>query len=323
MSTGSEGLAARRAAFRDALRHADLLNAARAAARLQAHAAALDGDEVRSARATRIALGRTIRDARSRRMMTARPAPHPQTTLLRRPRRLRSAVAAAVALLAIVLGGGWLAFPHDPSAGDAADGGAPAAAAADAAVPILPQSRGRVILAVAAAVAAEPQATVVPDPVTVVVPSPAGSPASAGPTGSTGATGPTGPIGGTGASGPTGSGGPGTGVPSATPSATPTATPPRATPLQPLARGFARLTGQVVDAQTGRGIPGACVSLGPCTTVSTQTDASGRWTLDLPVGSGRLDWGLEFAKAGYVTATLSVRSRTGYIFLGQERLAPG
>ena len=57
--------------------------------------------------------------------------------------------------------------------------------------------------------------------------------------------------------------------------------------------------------------------------MSTQTDASGRWTLDLPVGSGRLDWGLEFAKAGYVTAALSVRSRTGYIFLGQERLAPG
>src|SRR5207237_763959 len=112
MSTGSDGLAARSAAFRDALRRADLLVAARAAA-----------------------------------------------------------------LLAIVLSG-WLALPHDPGAGDAAGGGAPAAAGADAAVPILPQSRGRVILAVAAApVVAEPQATVVPDPVTVVVPSPAGSPA--------------------------------------------------------------------------------------------------------------------------------------------------
>ena len=315
MSTASEGLAARRAAFREALRDRDLLNAARAAARLQAHAAALDGDEVRAARATRIAFGRAIREARSRRAAAVSPAPHARATLLRRPRRLRSAVAAAVALLAIVLGG-WLAFPHDPDAGDAAGGGAPAAAAADAAVAILPQSRGRVILAVAA-VAAEPQAIVVPDPVTVVVPSPGGNPAPAGPTG------PTGPIGGTGASGPTGSGGPGSGVPSASPSAVPTATPPRATPLPPLARGFARLTGQVVDAQTGRGIAAACVSLGPCTTESTQTDAAGRWTLDLPVGSGRLDWGLEFAKAGYVTATLSVRTRTGYIFLGQERLTPG
>src|SRR5438105_11103211 len=182
------------------------------------------------------------------------------------------------------------------------------AARAAATVPILPQSRGRVIFAVAAApVVAQPQATVVPDPVTVVVPSPAGSPAPAGPTGPTG---PTGPIGATGASGPTASGGPGTGGPSATPSVTPTATPPRATPLPPLALGFARLTGQVVDAQTGRGVPGACVSLGPCTSVSTQTDAAGRWTLDLPVGSGRLDWGLEFAKAGYLSATLSVRSRT-------------
>src|SRR5438132_4225384 len=149
MSTANDGVAARRAAFRDALRWADLATAARAAARLQAHATALDGDEVRAARATRIALGRAIRDARARRVMTARLAPHARATLLRRPRRLRSAAAAAIALLALVLSG-WFALPrdlHDPGAGDAAGGGAPAA---DAAVPILPQSRGRVVLAVAA-----------------------------------------------------------------------------------------------------------------------------------------------------------------------------
>ena len=63
-------------------------------------------------------------------------------------------------------------------------------------------------------------------------------------------------------------------------------------------------------------------SLGPCTAGAPLTDANGRWTLDLPVGSGRLDWGLEFAKTGYTLSSLSVRSRTGYIFLPIQWLSP-
>ena len=318
MSTASDALAVRRAAFRDALRSGDLLTTARAAARLQARAGALDAAELQAARDARIALGHAIRDARSRRATVVRPVAAPTPIRLRRPRGVRFAAAAVVAMLVIALGS-WLVVPHDLATNDAGGGGAPAAAPSAAAAPIMPQSRGRVILAVAAApVVAEPVATVVPEPVTVVAPAPAGS---AAPTSGAGA--PSGTAGPTGSGGPgAGNGGPGPGS-SAAPSATPTATPPRATPLPPLARGFARLTGQVIDAQTGRGIAGACVSLGPCTTVSTQTDANGRWTLDLPVGSGRLDWGLEFARIGYVTATLSVRSRTGYIFLGQQRLTAG
>ena len=102
MSTGSDRVAARRAAFRDALRRADLVIAARAAARLQAHAAALDGEELRAARAARIAFGRAIRDARARRATTDQPVPHARAaTLLRRPRRLRLAAAAAIVLLAL------------------------------------------------------------------------------------------------------------------------------------------------------------------------------------------------------------------------------
>jgi hypothetical protein len=319
MSTGRDAFAVRRAAFRDALRRADLLTAARAAARLQAWAGPLDAAEFQAARDARIALGHAIREARARRAAEVHLAAAAAPIVLRRPRGVRFAAAAIIAMLAIAVSS-WLVVPHDLLTDDSGGGGAPAAASSEAAVAIMPQSRGRVILAVTAApVAAEPQATVVPDPVTVVAPSPVGS---AAPTSGAGA--PRGTAGPTGSGGPgLGSGGPGSGAPSAAPSATPTTTPPGATPLPPLARGFARLTGQVVDAQSGRGIPDACVSLGPCMTVSTRTDANGRWTLDLPVGGGRLDWGLEFTKAGYVTATLNVRSRTGYIFLGQERLTAG
>ena len=78
----------------------------------------------------------------------------------------------------------------------------------------------------------------------------------------------------------------------------------------------------VIDTSTGRGLPGACVSLGPCTAGAPHTDAFGRWTLDLPVGSGGLNWGLEFAKDSYTWSTLNVRSRTGYIFLPTQRLSP-
>jgi len=82
------------------------------------------------------------------------------------------------------------------------------------------------------------------------------------------------------------------------------------------------LTGLVVDGRTGQGLPDACVSLGPCTAASPRTDAFGFWTLDLPVGGGGLDWGLEFAKTGYTMTSLTMRSRSGYIFLPPQRLTP-
>lgn len=313
MFIASGALDLRRAAFRDALRRGDLLAAARASARLQAHANELAAGELLLARDARLALGRAIRDARSRRATIARPVLATTAIPLRRPRRVPYLVAAAVAVLAVALSG-WLVVPRDAGNEEAGGGGAPAAVAPDAAVPITPQSRGRVVLAVAAVpVIEQPQAATAPQPVTVLAsPGPA---ATSGPSAAPGVPGGVPGAGGPGAPGP----GTGSAPPSATP--TPTAT-PRRTPVPPLARGFARLTGRVVDASTGRGLPGACVSLGPCTAGAPRTDANGQWTLDLPVGSGGLDWGLEFAKSGYTLSTLSIRSRTGYIFLSIQWLSP-
>ena len=310
MSIASGALDVRRAAFRDALRRGDLLAAARAGARLQAHAAALDGREFIAARDTRIALGRSIRDARSRRATVARPVVVKTALPLRRPRRVPYLVAVAIAALAVALSG-WLVLPHDLGDGEAGGGGAPAAVVPDTTVPITAQSRGRVVLAVAAPIVEQPQAMTAPEPITVIAsPGPA---ATSGPSAAPGVPGGVPGAGGPGAPGP----GSGSGVPSAAPAPT-----PRPTPPPPLARGFARLIGQVIDTSTGRGLPGACVSLGPCGAGAPRTDANGRWTLDLPVGSGGLNWGLEFAKADYTSSTLNVRSRTGYIFLPTQRLSP-
>ena len=316
MSIGSELLDLRRASFRDALRRGDPLAVARAAARLQAHADQLAGPEFVAAREARIAVGRAIREARVRRATLARPMLVPAAIPLQRRRRVRYAAAAAVLIAAVVFGG-WLAQPR--ASDDTSGGGPPAAAAPDAAVPISVQSRGRVVLAVAAAPVVEvPQATTAPEPVTVIAPA---ADATSGPTAVPGASG-----GAPGGTNPGGSGAPGSGTGGsggAAPSAAPTAMPtPRPTPLPPLARGFARLTGVVIDTSTGRGLAGACVSLGPCTAGAPRTDGYGRWTLDLPVGSGRLDWGLEFVKPGYTLGTQSVRSRTGYIFLPPMWIAP-
>jgi hypothetical protein len=81
--------------------------------------------------------------------------------------------------------------------------------------------------------------------------------------------------------------------------------------LPPLPRGFARLSGTVLDATTGRGLPDVCVSLGPCTSVSKRTDVNGRWTFDLPVG-----------KSSYSFATYTQASRPGYITIPTQRLTP-
>lgn len=313
MSSADRTVEVRRAVFRDALHRGDPLAAARAAARLQPHADTLDPAERAAARAARLALGRAVREARDR-----RDAPEPAVftaAAIRASGRSwpvrRALIAAAVLFIAVAMAGSLTRT--DPSSSGEAGGGAAAPAVEPA--PVVAQSRGRVVLALAAVAvpaAVEPIATAMPDPVTVLSPAPAasGAPSASGRPGS-GTPGPSGSGSGVGAPG----------GPVGTPRPTPTLTPaPRPTPLPPLARGFARLSGQVLDQSTGRGIPGACVSLGPCSAVSPLTDANGRWTLDLPVGSGRLDWGLEFAKTGYGTLPLNVRARTGYIFLGSERL---
>jgi len=309
MSIASDALRLRRASFHDARRRGDLLAAAAAAARLQAQSNDLDAREFLVARDARLALGRAIREARLRRSAGPRLVVVEAAQPLRQPRRMPFAITAAAALLAVALSG-WLILPRlaaDPAAG----GGAPPVAA-ESSVPITSQSRGRVVVAVAVAPLLEqPQATTVPEPVAVLAP--VAAPAAPGPSVVPGVPGGAPGAGGPGVPGP----GNGSGPPRATPAPTPL---PRPTPLPPLARGFARLNGIVLDSTTGRGVPDACVSLGPCTAGAPHTDALGQWTLDLPVGSGGLDWGLQFMKPGYGVSTLSLRSRSGYIFVPPQFL---
>jgi hypothetical protein len=321
MPTGDDPLELRRALFRDAVRRDDALATARAAARLRAHVGALGARDLETVRASRQMLGRAIRDARARRAL-APVVPEPAIAIpSRRPRRFPYALGAAIAALALVIGA-VLAQPLlDRSAqADGGGGGASAAVASDPAILVSAPSRGRVVLAevAVAPTIAEPAPTAEPDASASASPAPAsgvgGAAASAGPSGSGGS--------GTGTGGGSGSG-TGIGSPSPAPTATRSPGPTFATCFVSIPRGFARLCGQVIDARTGRAIAGACVSLGPCTDQSARTDPNGRWAFVLPVGNGALQWGVEFAMAGYRTATYTLTSRQGFLTIPTQRLVAG
>lgn len=322
MSGADDPLELRRAQFRDAVRRDDALAAARAAGRLRAHARELGRQDFETMRASRQSFGRAIRDARARRAFAVLPAEPATTIPLTRPRRVPYALLATIAVVVLVFGA-LLAQPLlDASQQDGGGGGAPAAVPSEAPILVSALSRGRVVLAevtVAPAIAesapsAEPEAS---------------ASASPAPTSGVGAA--------AGSAAPSGSGGPGTGTgtgsgsgsgtgkssPSPAPTATRSPAPTFAVCVASLPRGFARLCGLVVDSRTGRAIPGACVSLGPCTDQSTRTDPNGRWAFVLPVGDGTLQWTLEFAMAGYRTATYTQTSRQGFLAIPTQRLVAG
>ena len=318
MAADRELLLIRRALYADALRRGDPLATANAAARLRAHIGDLSALDLAAVRASRRNFGQSIRQARSRRV--APPAPAITGAVpLSRSRRSPLGAVLAVALLALLLA----SLFARPSAVDEADGGggAPVAVVSEP-VPPAAVSRGRVVLPVAAVVEA------VADPVASAAPE-AAAPTDAAPTDGANATAGTPGPGGSGTSGTgtgTGSGsgsGSGSGTASPAPTASPTPRPTFATCFVSIPRGFARLCGSVVDARTGRGIAGACVSLGPCTDQSTRTDPNGRWAFVLPVGNGTLEWGLEFQMAGYRTATFTQTSRLGFIAIPTQRLVAG
>ena len=323
MSTDDEILTLRRATYRDAVRRGDDRAAARAAAALRAHLGSLGARDLAAVRASRQAFGRAIRDARARRILgpvAIAPAP---AIVLRRPRRRPYALLAAIAVLALALAGLFAQPLLDRAQDvDGGGGGAPAAAASDQPILLSALSRGRVIVAEVAVAAA------IPDPVATVTPEPSASASPAtlvgagAPSGSSAPSGSVGPGTGSG----TGSGtGPGTATRTASPAPTATRSPAPtlAACFASLPRGFARLCGLVVDSRTGRAIPGACVSLGPCTDQSTRTDVNGRWAFVLPVGDGTLQWTLEFAMAGYRTATYAQTSRQGFLAIPTQRLVAG
>ncbi len=76
--------------------------------------------------------------------------------------------------------------------------------------------------------------------------------------------------------------------------------------MMPLALfGQTTVSGTVTDAGSGNALPGVSVVL-LGTTVGTSTDASGNYSLQLPSGSGRL----QFSFLGYVTRTIDVNAST-------------
>ncbi len=96
MSAGSDPLALRRAQFRDAVWRGDALATARAAARLRGHVGDLGARDLESLRAARQTLGRAIRDARARRLVTPVPPEPAPAVPLRRPRRRPYALGASI-----------------------------------------------------------------------------------------------------------------------------------------------------------------------------------------------------------------------------------
>jgi hypothetical protein len=319
MSTADDPLELRRAQFRDAVRRDDALATARAAARLRAHARDLGARDLETVRAARQMFGRAIRDARVRRAFGSIPLEPAIAIPLRRPRRIPYALATTIVVVVLAFGA-VLAQPLlDASEQDGGGGGAPAAVPSDAPILVSALSRGRVVLAeVAVAPAiAEPAPTAEPEPSASASPAPTSGAGAA--IGSAAPSGSGGPGSGTGSGSGSGSGA-GTRSPSPAPTATRSPAPTFAACFVSIQRGFARLCGQVIDAQTGRGIAGACVSLGACTDQSARTDPNGRWAFVLPVGNGSLQWGLEFAMPGYRTASYTQTSRQGFITIPTQRL---
>ena len=288
MSTANDLAELRRAAFREARPgRGDPLAAARAAAQLRLDADALDPRDQATLRASRLVVGRAIRDARARRRNPVAVQPWIPD---RRPRRFPFALAATVVVAAAVL---LVLFLQPAELDGGSRGGAPAAAASAPVKSTAPQSRGRVKIAVPAIVPVLEQ----PNPTTapVVIVQPTADP-DAFPTDALSVV-----------PGPGAGAGTGTGLATCAASVPP---------------GFARLCGQVIDASTGRGLADACMSLGPCSSQSIRTDANGRWALVLPLGSGDLIWFLEFSKPGYATAKFTQSSRLGRTLIPTQRLVP-
>ena len=290
MSTASDLLALRRAAFREARRRGDPLAAARAAAQLRLDADKLDPRDRATLRASRLVVGRAIRDARARRKNPAVILPF----IPERPRRrFPFALAATIAIAAALL----VALALQPVDERDAGGGATAAVPSAPVRSTAPESRGRVKVAVPAVVPVveQPKPTTAPVPIVQPTVDPDAFPTD----GLSVVPGP-----GTGSGGGTGTG---TGL----------ATCPASVPT-----GFARLCGQVIDGSTNKGLADACMSLGPCSSQSIHTDANGRWALTLPLGNGDLIWYLEFSKKGYTTTKFTQMSRDGRTLIPTQRLVP-
>ncbi|HEY3218454.1 MAG TPA: hypothetical protein VGK15_05145 [Candidatus Limnocylindria bacterium] len=302
-------LAARRAALFAAVRSGDAIFAARAAARIRVPLAQLSAAELLRAREARRTLGRAIVKARLPRrdeqpLHTGIAIPEP------RPGSRRRALLAALVVLGLLL----LLVGNGGSSGSS---GSPDQAAAEPQKEQTRQeqalivSRGRtvalppVIVAVAPSSTPAPTATATPAPepttaratagtgttVRTATPGPIGSGSGSGGTGGTGAgSGGSGGGSGSGSGGAGGGSGGGVGFPTAAP--LPPVPPP----------GFGRFQIIVLDALTGKPVPGACVIIGTqsCDPSQPHTDANGMWAVDIPATTLTTYWDVYFSKPGYL-----------------------
>jgi uncharacterized membrane protein YgcG len=311
--------AARRAVLASAIRDGNAPLAARAAARLRLPQAALGAAEFVRARDLRRTLGRAIVNAR---VPERPPQPLVRVAAISAPvpsrRKYAYAAVAVAAAVLLFLGPGSVGPPGGTPAG-----APPTAAAEPERVALLPRSRGRTIVAPPEIVAVQESPT--PAPTAQPSASPDATAAAAATTGSgparTGTPAPSG-RGGTGGGGGSGGGG-GGGLLPPTPTPTPAPTIPAPTPPVPPA-GFGRFNVVVLDASTGRPIPDACVVVGTasCAVGQPHTDASGRWTADVPVTNASTPWDMQFIKTGYFAQSRSITLSARQTVTFQIRLRP-
>jgi hypothetical protein len=275
-----ERLALRLGAFRLARRRGRSRDAAWASSRLRLEGVSLEPNEARFARAMRVRFGRALRAARIRRGQPIGASAAMPLVIVESGVRLRWIIAAIVGA-AILLAALLLVFTRSEQGGEP-EGARPASAAVITPPPPL---RGRT----------EPGLAAVP--VAPATPAAEAPPASAPP--AAGGTGNAGTGTGSGGSG----GGSGTGTGTRTPAPTPKPTPPPSPTVDPTG---VHITGRIVDATTGQGLGGVCISIANLDCPSSpKTNPDG--TFDVVLSSQATStWIFQFIQPGYVTYTQRV-----------------
>ena len=307
-------LLARHAQLQRALRHEEPRDVVRAAGRARLAQLDLLPAERAAAKRARAMVGRALREARLRARQPALALPAavvPAATRIAGRWRI-AAIAALVILLAALL---WELQPAAPAEISSEPPGGAAVGGIVSQTVTSENSRGRT---------ADLVAIVVPSAAPEATPSPVESPAVTAAPGR--ASGPVATGSGGGGQGGTG-GGTGSGVGSgsaagvATPSPTATPSPkPAATPIPPVASGYTRIRGRVIDPSTGQGVAGVCLVPGSleCDAYKPYSDANGYFAIDVTTGAY---WDIRFQATGYRVARIRVYAGGTEINVGNIRIA--
>jgi hypothetical protein len=300
-------LMARHAQLQRALRQEEPREVVRAASRARLAQLDLLPAERVAAKRARAMVGRALREARLRAKLPAPVFPAASAPAVRRVAgRWRVAALAALAILIVALL--WQLQPASPVEVTSEPPGGAAVGALVAQAVTSANSRGRTVDFIAvAAQSAAPEATTEPS----ASPAASAAPASGAATGAVGGGGGQG-----GAGGGTGSGvGTGSGSGVATPSPKPTAT-----PIPPVANGYTRIRGRVIDPATGQGVAGVCLVPGSleCDSTKPYSDANGYFAIDVTTGAY---WDIRFQATGYRVARIRVYAGGTEVNVGNIRIA--